>query len=55
MVVTIKQWEAIVAYVAENQGTRASELFPLRNESALVQQCDVDRELLREIRMGDSP
>jgi hypothetical protein len=54
MVVTVKQWEEIVAYVRKNPGTRAWDLLTLRNVSALVQQCDVDRELLREIGMRES-
>jgi hypothetical protein len=29
MVVTAKKWEAIIAYVAENPGTKAWELLPL--------------------------
>jgi hypothetical protein len=50
-----KQWEAIIAYVAESPGTKAWDLLQLRNVSALLQQCDVDRELLRECGMRKSP
>jgi hypothetical protein len=55
MVVTEEQWEAIIACVAKNPGTSAWELFPIRNLTGLVQQCDVDRDLLRELGMRESP